>query len=530
MSEQQPDQADEPPRLGPRPLARPPVDSGAAELFGRPDGVAGSFEPVSVGGGNGAAERGDGRGVDGRGVDGRSTDSRGGVETNGARRLDTGPPPHHALVSAFGRPIEATTDLQRPPGERIEDDEPDPFWEGGAARDPWRDPAASVRLGPPAVGEPAPAPPSRPEGARLSTRELLFGRRVRPTALAILGVIALLIGGIGGLVGKWASDASSSLTEPGATISATAPGKERPPGSVADIAARVLPAVVSIQIRIGDQGGTGSGVVLDKDGHILTNNHVISPAAGVPNSTIKVIFQDNTQVPAAVVGRDPKTDLAVIKVNVPNPTVAQMGSSASLAVGDGVIAIGSPLGLAGTVTDGIVSALNRPERLDGEGTDTNAVIDAIQTDAAINPGNSGGPLVDSTGAVVGLNAAISTFGQGQGGSIGLGFAIPIDYARQIAQELIRTGSVKHADLGVNAKSVTDDTTDGAQVQNVQNGGAAAAAGIVEQDVIVKLGDRRIGSAGELQVAIQEHAIGEQVPIQLIRQGRPLVVTATLHSD
>jgi putative serine protease PepD len=257
---------------------------------------------------------------------------------------------------------------------------------------------------------------------------------------------------------------------------------------------------------------------------------VVSPAAGVPNSTIKVIFQDNTQVPAAVVGRDPKTDLAVIKVNVPNPTVAQMGSSASLAVGDGVIAIGSPLGLAGTVTDGIVSALNRPERLDGEGTDTNAVIDAIQTDAAINPGNSGGPLVDSTGAVVGLNAAISTFGQGEGGSIGLGFAIPIDYARQIAQELIRTGSVKHADLGVNAKSVTDDTTDGAQVQNVQNGGAAAAAGIVEQDVIVKLGDRRIGSASELQVAVQEHAIGEQVPIQLIRQGRPLVISATLHSD
>jgi S1-C subfamily serine protease len=299
---------------------------------------------------------------------------------------------------------------------------------------------------------------------------------------------------------------------------------------VANIAARVLPAVVSIEIRIGDQGGTGSGVVLDADGHILTNNHVISPAAGVPNSTIKVIFQDNTQVPARIVGRDPKTDLAVVKVNVPNPTVAQIGSSANLAVGDSVIAIGSPLGLAGTVTNGIVSALNRPERLDGEGSDTNAVIDAIQTDAAINPGNSGGPLVDSTGAVVGINAAISTFGQGSGGSIGLGFAIPIDHARRIAQELIQSGSVKHADLGLNAKSVTDDTTDGAQVQNVRIGGPAAQAGIVEQDVIVKLGDRRIGSANELQVAVQEHTIGEQVPVQLIRQGRPLVVTATLGSD
>jgi putative serine protease PepD len=258
-------------------------------------------------------------------------------------------------------------------------------------------------------------------------------------------------------------------------------------------------------------------VVLDKEGHILTNNHVVSPAVGVPGSQIKAIFSDNTQVPAEVVGRDPKTDLAVIKVNVPNLTVATIGSSAGLAVGDGVIAIGSPLGLASTVTDGIVSALDRPVRLDGEGSDTNAVIDAIQTDAAINPGNSGGPLVDSTGAVIGLNAAISTFGSGESGSIGLGFAIPIDYA-------------KHADLGVNAKSVTDDTSDGAQVQNVRPGSAAAAAGIVEGDVIVKLGDRHIGSANELQVAQQEHAIGEQVPIQLIRQGRPLVVTATLHSD
>ncbi|MDT7772351.1 MAG: hypothetical protein QOC67_1275 [Pseudonocardiales bacterium] len=520
MSEHQPDQGepdrgDEPPRLAPRPLLRPPVDAGSAELFGRPNGVAGAFEPVSVGGG---ADRGADRGGD-----------RNGSSSNG-RRVETGPPPHHALVSAFSRPPEAATPLQRPPGERTDADEPDPFWEGGTAKDPWRDPAASVRLGPPAVAESGPVSLARPEGARLSTRELLFGRRVKPTALAVLAVIALFIGAVGGLVGKWASDASSSLTEPGATISAATPGKERPPGSVADIAARVVPAVVSIQIRIGDQGGTGSGVVLDKEGHILTNNHVVSPAVGVPGSQIKAIFSDNTQVPAEVVGRDPKTDLAVIKVNVPNLTVATIGSSAGLAVGDGVIAIGSPLGLASTVTDGIVSALNRPVRLDGEGSDTNAVIDAIQTDAAINPGNSGGPLVDSTGAVIGLNAAISTFGSGESGSIGLGFAIPIDYAKQIAEQLIRGGSVKHADLGVNAKSVTDDTSDGAQVQNVRPGSAAAAAGIVEGDVIVKLGDRHIGSANELQVAQQEHAIGEQVPIQLIRQGRPLVVTATLHSD
>ncbi|HEY2207313.1 MAG TPA: trypsin-like peptidase domain-containing protein [Pseudonocardia sp.] len=504
MSDPQPDRDVDPPRLGPRPLDRPPVQDGAEDLFGRPSGVSGSFAPV---GANGSAPG------------------------EAARRPEPTPPPHHALASAFGRPAGAGSALQRPPGDHPEPDEPDPFWEGGTARDPWRDPSASARLGPPALSEPDRATEPAPEGSRLSVRELLFGKRVAPTALALLGVVALLIGAVGGLIGKWASDASSSLTEPGATIASTDPGKERPPGSVAGIAARVVPAVVSIEIRVGDQDGTGSGVVIDPDGHILTNNHVVAPAAGVPGSVIETVFHDGTRVPAQIVGRDPKTDLAVIKVNVPNPTVAQIGSSAGLAVGDTVIAIGSPLGLAGTVTDGIISALHRPVRLNGEGTDTNAVIDAIQTDAAINPGNSGGPLVDSTGAVVGLNAAISTFGQTEGGSIGLGFAIPIDEAREIAQGLIRTGSVKHPDLGVAAaKPVTDGAMDGAQVQNVRQGSAAAQAGILEQDVIVKVGNRPIRSANELDVAVHEHKVGEQVPIQLIRQGRPLTVTATLHSD
>lgn len=174
------------------------------------------------------------------------------------------------------------------------------------------------------------------------------------------------------------------------------------------------------------------------------------------------------------------TDLAVVKVPVANPTVAAIGRSGELAVGDAVIAIGSPFGLAGTVTTGIVSAVDRPVRLDPEGSAGDAVIDAVQTDAAINPGNSGGPLVDATGAVVGINTAIrsadSAQSGGQGGSIGLGFAIPIDDARAIAEELIRTGRVAHADLGVNSRSVTDGATDGAQVQNVVAGGPAAAAG------------------------------------------------------
>ncbi|MGQ0483371.1 MAG: S1C family serine protease [Pseudonocardia sp.] len=497
----------DPPRLGPRPLVRPSVEPGAVEAFGRPVGVSGAFAPE----GDGTAGR---------------TNGRHGL---GQPHIELGSAPHPALAGAFGRPGGAATDLQRPPQDPAARPAAaaDPFWDSGAARDPWRDPAASVSLGPPAVatGEDRQAAEA---SARLSVRELLFGKRVKPTALGLLGVLALLVGALGGLVGHWASSASEDLLDPGATIASTSPAKERPPGSVADIAARVVPAVVSIEIRLGDQGGTGSGVVIDEDGHVLTNNHVVAPAVGVPGSIIEATFHDGTRARVRVVGRDPKTDLAVVKVDVPNPTVAQIGRSADLAVGDGVIAIGSPLGLAGTVTDGIVSAINRPVRLDGEGSDTNAVIDAIQTDAAINPGNSGGPLVDSTGAVVGLNTAIRT--AGEGGSIGLGFAIPIDDARRIAEELIRAGVVKHAELGVNSKIVTDGVEDGAQVQNVRPGSAAAEAGIVEGDVIVRLGERPIRVPNELDVAQREHAIGEQVPIQLIRQGRPLTVTATLRSD
>ena len=181
-----------------------------------------------------------------------------------------------------------------------------------------------------------------------------------------------------------------------------------------------------------------------------------------------------------------------------------------------------------------MSALNRPVRLDGGGSDTNAVIDAIQTDAAINPGNSGGPLVDSTGAVVGINTAIRSLGQGEGasegGSIGLGFAIPIDDARVVAEQLIRTGVVKHAEIGINARSVSDVTTGGAQVQNVAAGGAAAAAGIVEGDVIVKVDGRLVAGADDLVVAVRERKPGDTVQVSLVRDGRPLTLPVVLTSD
>ncbi|MDB4971632.1 MAG: peptidase and chymotrypsin/Hap [Myxococcales bacterium] len=492
-----------PPRLGPRPLTRPEVDEQEGAVFGRPDGVSGAFAPSAD--------------------DADANDPS--LDITGAA------PPPTALASAFGRPDGAPDGVQRPPsaGEKG-NGEPDPFWDPAGSADPWRDPATTPQLGPPPAAGVNGAAPVPGEGPRLSVREVLFGRRVAPNALLVLAAIALLIGAVGGLVGRLTASGAGSLTDPLATIAPVTEGKERPPGSVADIASRVVPAVVSIETRVGNQGATGSGVVIDTDGHVLTNNHVVAMAAENKNAELKAIFHDGTRVTAAIVGRDPKTDLAVLKVPLANPVVARLGSSGTLAVGDGVIAIGSPLGLVGTVTDGIVSALNRPVRLDGGGNDATAVIDAIQTDAAINPGNSGGPLVDSTGAVVGINTAIRTFGQGEGGSIGLGFAIPIDDARRIAEELIRTGTVKHSDIGVNARAVTDGTTDGAQVQNVRAGGPAAAAGVLEGDVIVQFGDRRIGSADELIVAVRERKVGEAVGVHLVRDGRPLVVTITLGSD
>ncbi|HEU0090000.1 MAG TPA: trypsin-like peptidase domain-containing protein, partial [Pseudonocardiaceae bacterium] len=466
-----------PPRLDPRPLQRPAPDPAAEQVFGRPSGVDGPF----------AGHRDDPGGESG-------------PETRRhATALTAAPPVPDALAAAFGRPPGVAQPLQRPIGRSgpRPADRDDAFWPRGASTDPWRDPGSTAVLGAPAVREAdseAGASQPRP-GARLSLREVLFGRRLSPRALAALGAVVLLIGGVGGFVGRLTAEVGTPLTDPKATLAQAEPAIDRPAGSVAAVAERVLPAVVSLEFRVGDNGGFGSGVVINPDGYLLTNNHVVAPAATTPNATLEAVFSEGTRVPAQIVGRDPKTDLAVLKVNVANPTVAQLGRSSALQPGDTVIAIGSPLGLAGTVTTGIVSAVDRPVRLEGEAGDSAAVIDAIQTDAAINPGNSGGALVDSSGAVVGINTAIRTLGGGdRGGSIGLGFAIPIDEARTIAEALIRTGHYQHPELGVNVASVTDGTSDGARVQNVQQDSAAAAGGILENDVITKVGDRPVGSA------------------------------------
>ena len=486
------------PRLPPRPLWRPPVSPVEAGTFGRPRGVDGAFGPDAP-------------------------------RVNGAANaaVTTAPPVPEFLQDAFGRPAGGGDSIGRAPEQR------DTGAPAESPSDPWRDPMSGAQLGAPAID---PTPPEGPEplpAERFSFRQALFDRRLRPSALIGLLVCALLIGALGALIGVIAAGRlPRGVTDPDFTLAAAQPSVSREPGSIADVAARVLPSVVSLEIRTGDVGDTGSGVVIDPSGYILTNNHVISLAATDPQAQLTVVFNDaaQTRAPGIIVGRDPLTDLAVVKVDVAGATVAQLGDSAALAVGDPVIAIGSPLGLAGTVTTGIVSAKDRPVRLQGGGSDTDAVIDALQTDAAVNPGNSGGALVDGTGAVVGINTAIRTLGGDTSGSIGLGFAIPINAAKDIAQQIIRDGSVKHASMGLNARSATDGVTDGAQVQNVQQGGPAAAAGIVEGDVITKVGDRAVGNADELVVAIRSNPVGATVPVVLLRAGREMTVPVTFSSE
>lgn len=414
------------------------------------------------------------------------------------------------LRRSFGRPAGVGESFDPPPGAvRTPSPTPEsPWWKPDAAVDPWRDARSAASLGgPPDFGDgrPPAAPEAAPEPAAKGRWRL---RQLSLTAALVLLLAALLTGISGGVVGYLAaSRITPALLDPDATLSQVSPPVTRPPGSIADIAQRVLPTVVSIEVRSPNGAGTGSGVVIDGAGYVVTNNHVIS-AVATGRGSMRVLFSDQSAAEARVVGRDPRTDLAVLKVEKPGLKVAALGDSAKIAVGDPVIAVGSPLGLAGTVTSGIVSALDRPVRLGGQGgnsgSDTNAVINAIQTDAPINPGNSGGALVDGAGALVGINSAIATLssGQGQSGSIGLGFAIPINEVRDIAQQLIRTGKVQHATLGVRARSVTDGARDGAEVESVAAGSAAAKAGIKAGDVITRVGDRLVGGADDLVVQIR----------------------------
>jgi putative serine protease PepD len=335
-------------------------------------------------------------------------------------------------------------------------------------------------------------------------------KRNLPTASIV--VLALVAGLLGGILG---GDATKGLILSGVNLVSSTSTIQRSPDSVAGIAARVLPSVVSIETMSKDGGGSGSGFVIDTNGYLLTNNHVVADAL-----TIKVILNDGREYAAKILGRDESYDLAVLKIKTTGLKALQFGDSSKVQVGDSVIAFGSPLGLSGTVTQGIISAKDRPVTAGDENSST-SFISALQTDAAINPGNSGGPLVDATGAVIGVNSAIASLGSAfgsQSGSIGLGFAIPINQARKTADQLIKDGKATYPIIGVSVDM--NYNGGGALISKsasaILAGGPAAKAGLRAGDLITEIDGLKINSPEELIVEIRTHNVGDEVTITYLR--------------
>ena len=295
--------------------------------------------------------------------------------------------------------------------------------------------------------------------------------------------------------------------------------------SIEQVAAKVLPSVVTLKIDLG--GGLiqeGSGVVLTPDGLIMTNAHVVAAAGDAPPSSTTVAFNDGRTAPLRMVAADTTSDIAVVRAEgMSGLTAISLGSSADLRVGQPVVAVGSPLDLSGTVTGGVVSALNRPVFDAADGSNQAAAFDAIQTDAALNPGNSGGALVDMNGKLIGINSATASM------SSGIGFAIPIHYAARIAGDLIATGAASHAWLG--AQATTESDPEGARINGVESGSPAAEAGLAHGALVTKVDDQVIHSAGALYAAVQSRAPGARMAVSFIDSvGDPRTVLVSLGTD
>ena len=351
-------------------------------------------------------------------------------------------------------------------------------------------------------------------------------------------VLALVLGVFGGLVGGAVYE--QVRDEPG-TVSDGLAGVDtvsEPPlqvqnGSIAAVAQKMLPSTVQIVAEYDGRAGgaTGSGFVLDRQGHVVTNNHVVADAAS-DNGPIEVVDQDGNRFDARIVGRSPVYDLAVLYLpKARGLSPAALGSSRALVVGEGVVAIGSPLGLSSTVTAGIISALHRPVTTGDAGNDS-SYINAVQTDAAINPGNSGGPLVNLRAQVVGVNSAIATTGGsigGESGSIGVGFAIPIEQVKITADQILRTGKAKYPVIGAKVRTGKSDGK-GAQVDSVGPDTPADASGLEKGDVITEVDGTRVTDGIGLIVAIRTHQPGETVTFTVRRDGKDRAVSLTLDGE
>jgi putative serine protease PepD len=399
-----------------------------------------------------------------------------------------------------------------------------------------------------------PVPPVRPRDKK----------RVGPAVFVACLVAAGLLGGgvASGVAALWPDGPATTASTAQAAISPVIVNNTENVNAVTAAAQKASPSVVTINVSSGSSGGTGSGVILDTEGHILTNTHVVTLDGAAADAAVEVRTNNGQVYKATLVGTDPLSDLAVIKIDAQGLTPATLGDSGGVNVGDTAIAIGAPLGLSGTVTDGIVSAVNRtietassatsdgsPSQggssqnpfgsqrgLSASAAQDSISINVIQTDAAINPGNSGGALVNAQGEIIGVNVAIASAGSSsssstQSGNIGVGFSIPINQAKRVAEEIISTGKATHGQLGLSVQDKTSgsssDFTAGAEVASVTSGSAADKAGLKAGDVVTGLAGRTVTDASELTAAAREQAAGSTVKITFRRDGQDQTADITL---
>lgn len=396
-----------------------------------------------------------------------------------------------------------------------------PWWSDALA-DPWRDPYA-----PSTVVVPSAPVSTGPEPERVTDPDA--PRRSLAPVLLICLVTALLAGGLGGTLGyvfATRSGVGGGGTQLGGPPLAAPSAAQRAPESFGGVAKQVMPSVVTVRVT----GAIGSGFVASRDGYVITNDHVVEGA----DNTMSVSFSDGSSARATLVGRDPESDIAVIKVSKDNLPPVQFGDSDSIAVGDPVLAFGSPLALVNTVTQGIVSALDRTIQA-GDPGGTTRYYAAIQTDAAVNQGNSGGPLVDAAGRVVGVNSVIRSVGgtDTEAGNIGLAFAIPINQARRIAEDIIDTGKARRTVIGaeVSAGGATGSSgAIGARLRSVQQPGPAATAGLKSGDVVTKINGHVLEDGTDLIALVRKYAPGSTVSVEYRRGTSTQTASVTLAAD
>ncbi|MDA1369023.1 putative serine protease PepD [Glycomyces algeriensis] len=387
------------------------------------------------------------------------------------------------------------------------------WWHPAAAADPWRDPGSRAVI----ETRPVPhAPAPEPLPARTTPARPALG-----IVIAVSAVTALIAGTLGAAIGIWAT---RSGTGTGSLLGAE-PQTERDVSSVAGVVEQIMPSVVTV---LTADGGNGSGFIVSDDGYVMTNHHVVVGGGTEPADSLQVLFSDGSLTTAEVIGSDPDSDVAVLRIEGDEHPAMVLADSDQVAVGDPVLAVGAPLGLSSTVTEGIVSAIDRPVLTQNNNGEVESVMAAIQTDAAINPGNSGGPLTDIAGQVIGINTAIaSTAAEGEAGNIGIGFAIPINQAKRIADEIIATGSASHTVLG--AELGESELGVGVTLSKVVAGSPADDAGLRDGDVLTSFNGNMVAENTELIALIRKLAPGTVVTVVYERDGEEHSAQVTLEA-